>query len=138
MSKSISDEKCTCGEPHISDRIQHRYNGKPCFVKESEPSISDELDKCCQDCKGKMVVEFYEGDVKASEQCYGIVHDKETKQAILNLIEQRELLARQKLIRNIKDSEGFGRMPNGMRELLSVFSHDTNKKLQAQLKKGKE
>lgn len=26
---------CSCKEPHISDRIQHGYGGKPCFVKES-------------------------------------------------------------------------------------------------------
>ena len=26
--------KCTCGEPHISDRIIHCYDGKPCHVKE--------------------------------------------------------------------------------------------------------
>ena len=27
---------CTCGEPHISDRIVHRQNGLPCYVKEQE------------------------------------------------------------------------------------------------------
>ena len=27
---------CTCGEPHISDRIIHRQNGLPCYVKEQE------------------------------------------------------------------------------------------------------
>ena len=25
------EQKCTCGEPHTK-RIQHRYNGKPCYV----------------------------------------------------------------------------------------------------------
>lgn len=26
--------KCTCGEPHISEMVEHRYDGKPCFLKE--------------------------------------------------------------------------------------------------------
>ena len=31
---ALEKPKCTCGEPHISDRIQHCYDGNPCFVKE--------------------------------------------------------------------------------------------------------
>ena len=33
-TSSVAKEACTCGEPHISQRIQHCYNGKPCYVKE--------------------------------------------------------------------------------------------------------
>ena len=29
--------ECTCGEPHISSRIQHCYDGKPCYVKDYIP-----------------------------------------------------------------------------------------------------
>lgn len=27
-------EKCSCGEPHISDRTIHRYDGNPCYIDE--------------------------------------------------------------------------------------------------------
>ena len=30
----IVDSTCSCGEPHISDRIEHRYDGSPCYVRE--------------------------------------------------------------------------------------------------------
>lgn len=35
------EKQCSCGEPHISKRIVHRYDGKPCYVaeKEGEPDI---------------------------------------------------------------------------------------------------
>ena len=36
LQKDLSRENCTCGEPHISQRIQHCYNGKPCYVKEPQ------------------------------------------------------------------------------------------------------
>jgi len=32
----LTDNKCSCGEPHISDRIVHCYDGKPCYVKEGK------------------------------------------------------------------------------------------------------
>lgn len=35
-TNNTKKEKCTCGEPHISSRVQHCYDGKPCFVKEHE------------------------------------------------------------------------------------------------------
>lgn len=38
----IPEEKCTCGEPHISKRIQHCYDGKPCHVKDFTPPESTE------------------------------------------------------------------------------------------------
>lgn len=36
MAGMATVSSCTCGEPHISNRIQHRYDGKPCFVKDRE------------------------------------------------------------------------------------------------------
>ncbi len=32
--RKIESKRCTCGEPHISDRIEHRYDGTPCRVRE--------------------------------------------------------------------------------------------------------
>lgn len=46
-------------------------------------------------------------------------------------ITERELKAQQRLIRNIKNSEGYGKMPVGMRDLLSDFSHQINAQLQS-------
>mgnify|MGYP001585763172 CR=1 FL=1 len=40
------EQKCSCGEPHISDRIRHCYDGKPCFVIESqEENKYEQVDK---------------------------------------------------------------------------------------------
>lgn len=36
----MSQPKCSCREPHISDRIVHRYNGLPCYVSDSQPKES--------------------------------------------------------------------------------------------------
>lgn len=33
-SPVTQNQKCTCGEPHISKRIVHRYDGKPCYVSD--------------------------------------------------------------------------------------------------------
>lgn len=39
----MKNKKCSCGEEHISNRIQHCYDGKPCYVKEfSSPEPKDD------------------------------------------------------------------------------------------------
>lgn len=56
---------CTCGEPHISSRICHHYNKKPCHVKDEGiacPNIhSKEEARNCDGCKlfGKMGVHSF-------------------------------------------------------------------------------
>lgn len=30
----MKKEKCTCGEPRLSDGVGHRYDGSPCYMKE--------------------------------------------------------------------------------------------------------
>ncbi len=30
------NKKCSCGEPHISQKTIHRYDGLPCYVEEKE------------------------------------------------------------------------------------------------------
>lgn len=31
---AANQKQCTCGEPHISRRVVHRYDGKPCYVSD--------------------------------------------------------------------------------------------------------
>lgn len=49
-------------------------------------------------------------------------------------IQQELLKAKLQVIRDIKNSEGYGRMPIGMRDLLSDMSQQLNSDLQAKLK----
>lgn len=35
------EKQCTCGEPHVSKRICHRYNGKPCHVIDTNAPCID-------------------------------------------------------------------------------------------------
>jgi len=47
-------------------------------------------------------------------------------QKVEALIEQQKLEAQLQLLRDIKNSEGYGKMPIGMRDLLSDFSQTIN------------
>lgn len=38
------EKKCTCGEPHISKRITHCYDGKPCYIISSPTTEEWEKD----------------------------------------------------------------------------------------------
>lgn len=59
---------------------------------------------------------------------------EKAKQAI-----QQELLkAKLQVIRDIKNSEGYGKMPVGMRDLLSDMSQQLNKDLQKELKENSD
>ena len=55
----------------------------------------------------------------------------ELKQAIQDLITK----AKMQVIRDIKNSEGYGKMPIGMRDLLSDMSQDLNAQLKEQTNK---
>lgn len=37
----MNNKNCTCEEPHISDRIQHMYDGSPCYVKTTPTTPSE-------------------------------------------------------------------------------------------------
>ncbi len=39
--KDMNNKNCTCEEPHISDRIQHMYDGSPCYVKTTPTTPSE-------------------------------------------------------------------------------------------------
>ncbi len=38
------ETRCTCGEPHISDKVIHCYNGKPCYLKPIDKPDFAEVD----------------------------------------------------------------------------------------------
>lgn len=68
----VEAKSCSCGEPHISDQITHRYDGKPCYVTGSdqpkEPtksqSFDDELEQTLNELAG------YEGLTEHSKGCH--------------------------------------------------------------------
>jgi hypothetical protein len=76
--------------------------------------IVDNLHEYCPDCEHPVCVN---GKIRA-------------KQAIQALIAKECNKAKLQLLRDIKSSEGFGKMPIGMRDLLSTFSQSINAELQ--------
>ena len=63
-------------------------------------------------------------DFCGEKACSGQNKANELIQAITTYLQQEIDKAKLQLLRDIKNSEGFGKMPIGMRDLLSTFSQD--------------
>ena len=70
--QSEVEVKCTCGEPHISDRITHRYDGKPCYVTDSVPKESP-VSQCPCACHQNTLKKPYEHSSKCCDDMNGAV-----------------------------------------------------------------
>lgn len=68
-------KQCTCGEPHISKRITHRYDGMPCYVTGSMADPMAMFPTPPQDWEQKTRHEFYDTFTDDGFVCNDNPHD---------------------------------------------------------------